>query len=83
MEASLTSVVIENGEIDNEQRGEGRDRGKERERENFSFLGFQVFITLIYTLRDFSKQNFVFAYFKSCFRYLINLALKIDFLTTI
>ena len=55
------------------ERERERDRGK-RERKRkiflFEFLGFRVFKIRIYTLCDFSKQSFIFTYFKSYFRYL-------------
>ena len=82
-----TSLMVKTGGVDDgngrmekvsmrEKKG-NREKKKREERERvMGFLGFLGFLTRIYTLFDFSERNFIFAYFKSHFRYLTNMILN-------
>ena len=59
-------------EIREREKG-NKEKVGEKEKEEvkiFFYLGFRVSKSRIYTLCDFSKRSFIFAYFESYYRYL-------------
>ena len=63
-----------------EKKKEKKGRRKEKKRERKEFFGFvRVSKTQFYISLKFSKQNFVFMYFESYFRYLTSTTLKRGF----